>query len=128
VWGMDFIKISHNMLLICIGYAMLSLLIQKKLCSFGSPYIFLFLLEWISLVFQTSLFCCKYASEYYSDMIIESKHTCIEFCCIHGLTLAWKYSNFVGNVRRSFIETNQSLRYSSNNFTHLCLNLVENLK
>ena len=54
-----------------------------------------------------SLFCYKYASEYYSDMIIESKHTCIEFGCMYGLTLVGKYSNFVGNVWRSFVETNQ---------------------
>jgi hypothetical protein len=46
-------------------------------------------------------------------MIIESKHTFIEFGCIYGLTLVGKYSNFIGNVRRSFIETNQGLRYSS---------------
>jgi hypothetical protein len=32
---------------------------------------------------------------------------------ICGLTLAGKYSNFIRNVRRSFEETNQGLRYSS---------------
>jgi hypothetical protein len=46
-------------------------------------------------------------------MIIESKYTCIEFGCIYRLTLAGKYSNFIGNVRRSFVEINQGLRYSS---------------
>jgi hypothetical protein len=46
-------------------------------------------------------------------MIIESKHTCIEFGCIYGLTLAGKYSNFVGKVRRSFVQIDQGLRYSS---------------
>ena len=46
-------------------------------------------------------------------MIIESKHTCIEFGCIYGLTLIGKYSNFVGNGRRSFVEIDQGLRYSS---------------
>jgi hypothetical protein len=36
-----------------------------------------------------------------------SKHTCIEFGCICGLILAGKYLNFIGNVRRSFVEINQ---------------------
>ena len=62
------------------------------------------------------MFCYKYALEYYSDMIIESKHTYIEFGCIYGLTLVGKYSNFVGNIRRSFVETNQGLRYFSKQF------------
>jgi hypothetical protein len=53
------------------------------------------------------LFCNKYALKYYSNIIIESKHTYIEFGCICGLTLAGKYSNFVRNIWRSFIETNQ---------------------
>jgi hypothetical protein len=59
----------------------------------------------MNLFSLSNLFYYKYALEYYSDMIIESKHTCIEFSCIYGLTHAGKYSNFVGNVRRSFIET-----------------------
>jgi hypothetical protein len=33
-------------------------------------------------LFSLSSFLIMYASEYYSDMIIESKHTCIEFGCI----------------------------------------------
>jgi hypothetical protein len=49
-------------------------------------------------------------------MIIELKHICIEFGCIYGLTFAGKYSNFVGNVRRSFIEIDQGLMYSSKRF------------
>jgi hypothetical protein len=56
------------------------------------------------------------ALEYYSNIIIGSKHICIEFGCIYGLTLAGKYSNFVENVRRLFVETNQGLRYSSKQF------------
>jgi hypothetical protein len=62
------------------------------------------------------LFYYKYASDYYSNITIESKHTCIEFGCIYGLTLAGKYSNFVENVRRLFVETNQGLRYSTKQF------------
>ena len=49
-------------------------------------------------------------------MIIESKHTCIEFGCIYGLTLVGKYLNFVGNGRRSFVEIDQGLRYSLEQF------------
>ena len=45
-------------------------------------------------------------------MIIESKHTCVEFGCIYGLILVGKYSNFIGTVSRSFVETDQGLRYS----------------
>ena len=60
--------------------------------------------------------------EYYSDIIIGSKHTCIELDCIYGLTLVGKYSTFVGNVRKSFIETNQGWRYSSKQF---CTSLPE---
>jgi len=60
---------------------------------------------WMNL--WASLFYYKYALEYYSNIIIESKHTCIEFGCICGLTLVGKYSNFVGNVWRSYVETNQ---------------------
>ena len=52
VWGMQFFKSSHVMLLICLGhpclYDVLNLLNQS--CSFGSPYIFL--LELISLFFH----------------------------------------------------------------------------
>ena len=61
-------------------------------------------------------------------MIIESKHTCIEFGCICGLTLAEKYSNFVGNVWRSFVETNLVRGILQNNFAHFWLSLVERLK
>jgi hypothetical protein len=35
------------------------------------------------------------------------------FDCTYGLTHAGKYSNSIGNVTRSFVETNQGLRYSS---------------
>jgi hypothetical protein len=45
--------------------------------------------------------------DFYSEMIIESKHTCVKFGYIYGLTLIGKYSNFIGNVWTSFVETNQ---------------------
>jgi hypothetical protein len=76
----------------------------------------------MNLISLLSLFCYKYASEYYSDMIIESTHACIEFSCIHGLTLVGKYLNFIGNVRRSFVGTNQGSSYSSKQF---CTSLHE---
>ena len=53
---------------------------------------------------------------------MKSKHTCIEFGCICGLTLVGKYSNSIGNVTRSIVETNQGLRYSSKQF---CTSLPE---
>ena len=68
-----------------------------------------------------------YSCFYFNESWLLNQNILV-FGCTYGLTLVRKYSNSIGNVRRSFIETNQGLRYSSKQSHTSFLNLVENLK
>jgi hypothetical protein len=81
------------MLLICLGYvylyAVLNLLNHYQIKNYHVPLVHhTYSGFYLMNLFQASLFYYKYALEYYLNITIKSKHTCIEFGCTYGLTVA----------------------------------------